>query len=65
MPWAELPAGQLSWRARPAVLVGREGVGNVCLPGTPMFLPTGQSYVQKTSFYVFADVEKTSTEEPE
>ncbi len=50
MPWAELPAGQLSWRARPAVLVGREGVGNVCLPGTPLFLPTGQSYVQNTSF---------------
>ncbi len=27
--------------------------------------PTGQSYVQWTSFYVFADVEKTYTEEPE
>ncbi len=27
--------------------------------------PNGQSYVQWTSFYVFADVEKTSTEEPE
>ncbi len=30
-----------------------------------VFGPTGQSYVQWTSFYVFADVEKMSTEEPE
>jgi len=28
-------------------------------------LHNAQSYVQWTSFYVFADVEKTSTEEPE